>query len=156
MCCLHLLLLVKPNFLTCIIGLSVTINMKHKIKFDLLFFIDKHLTTQFIYPGLKTGQNVSKKIEFKQAFAVFFSSWKLPLWGMLWWGSLHVTWWMLGVSPWNVLKTVDFELFWLSQSSLCQPLTDIFTLISLQLQYLTILWVLNHSSVASKFLTMKM
>ena len=48
--------------------------MKHKIKFDLLFFIDKHLTTQFIYPGLKTGQNVSKKIEFKQAFAVFFSS----------------------------------------------------------------------------------
>jgi hypothetical protein len=50
------------------------------------------------------------------------------------------------------LKTVNFELFWLSQPSFRQPLTDIFSLVSLKLKNLTILRVFNNSTVASKFL----
>lgn len=52
-------------------------------------------------------------------------------------------------------KTVNFQLFWFSQTGLCQPLTDIFTLISLKLKNLTILGVFYNSAVTSKFLKEK-
>jgi hypothetical protein len=53
------------------------------------------------------------------------------------------------------LKSVNLELIRFCQSSFSQPLTDIFTLVTLQLQDFTIFWVLHHCAVAGKFLDLK-
>lgn len=50
------------------------------------------------------------------------------------------------------LKPVNLELIWLCKSRLGQPLTNVFSLISLQLQNLSVLWMLDHCSVASELL----
>ena len=50
------------------------------------------------------------------------------------------------------LKSVNFQLVGFSQTSLRQPLTDVLALVSLQLKHLSVLGVLNHRAVASKFL----
>jgi len=50
------------------------------------------------------------------------------------------------------LKPVNLELIWLCKSRLRQPLTNVFSLISLKLQDLSVLWMLDHCSVASELL----
>jgi hypothetical protein len=57
--------------LSCIIETQIEIN-NTKIKF--FSFIDKHLSHTNIHPEIKIGQNVSEKLDFEQAIAVFFSS----------------------------------------------------------------------------------
>lgn len=53
------------------------------------------------------------------------------------------------------LETVNFELVWFSESSLGEPLANVLSLVSLQLQHFTVFWVLDHSPVASKLLQAK-
>ncbi len=53
----------------------------------------------------------------------------------------------------STLKTVNLELVAFGKTRLGQPLTDILSLVALQLQDFTIFWVLHHSPVASKFLS---
>jgi len=50
------------------------------------------------------------------------------------------------------LETVHLELVRLGQAAPRQPLADVLTLVPLQLQHLSVLRVLNHSAIASKFL----
>lgn len=50
------------------------------------------------------------------------------------------------------LEAVHFELVRLSQATPRQPLTDVFTLIPLQLQHLSVLRVLNHGTIACELL----
>lgn len=50
------------------------------------------------------------------------------------------------------LETVHLELVWLCQARLGQPLANVFPLVALQLQNLTVLGMLNHSAIARKFL----
>lgn len=40
----------------------------------------------------------------------------------------------------------------LEEAYLSQKLANVFTLVALQLNHLTILWMLNHSPIAGKFL----
>jgi len=53
---------------------------------------------------------------------------------------------------WQRLEAVDFKLFLFGQANLSEELADILALISLQLNYFTILWVLNHCPIAGKLL----
>lgn len=50
------------------------------------------------------------------------------------------------------LKSVNFELIWFCETSFGQPLANVFSLISLQLQNFSVFGMLNDSSVASEFL----
>lgn len=50
------------------------------------------------------------------------------------------------------LETVHLELVRLRQARLGQPLANVFPLVALQLQNLTVLGVLDHSAIARKFL----
>lgn len=50
------------------------------------------------------------------------------------------------------LEAVHFELVGFCEASLGQPLTNVFALVSLQLQHLTVLGMLNHSPITSKLL----
>lgn len=50
------------------------------------------------------------------------------------------------------LETVHLELVRLRQARLGQPLANVFPLVALQLQNLTVLGMLNHSAIARKFL----
>lgn len=50
------------------------------------------------------------------------------------------------------LETVHFELIGLGQASLGQPLADVFALVALQLQHLAVLGMLDHGTIAGKFL----
>jgi hypothetical protein len=50
---------------------------------------------------------------------------------------------------------VHFELVRLGQAAPRQPLADVFALIPLQLQHLSVLWVLNHGTIASELLQNK-
>ena len=52
----------------------------------------------------------------------------------------------------TTLEAVDFKLIGLRQSTFRQPLADIFSLITLELKNLTVLWMLNHCAIAGKFL----
>ena len=52
-------------------------------------------------------------------------------------------------------KAVNLELVWLGKASLGQPLANVLTLVTLQLENLTVLWMLHHRSVASKLLHKK-
>lgn len=50
------------------------------------------------------------------------------------------------------LEAVDLELVGLSQATFCKPLTDVFSLVPLKLQDFAVFWMLNHSTIARKFL----
>lgn len=49
-------------------------------------------------------------------------------------------------------ETMDFKLFSLGKTCFGQPLANVLSLVSLQLEHLTVFWVLNNSAVACKFL----
>lgn len=53
------------------------------------------------------------------------------------------------------LESVDFELVRFGESALGEPLTDIFSLITLELQNFTIFRVLNDSAITSELLKMR-
>lgn len=55
----------------------------------------------------------------------------------------------------GVLKTMDVQLLFFGQANRHKEVTDICTLVSLQLNYLSILWIVNHCAITSKFLQKK-
>lgn len=52
----------------------------------------------------------------------------------------------------GTLEAVDLQLVGLGQAALRQPLADVFSLVALQLKHLSVFWVLDHCSIAGKFL----
>lgn len=52
----------------------------------------------------------------------------------------------------HISETMDLQLFFLHNANFHKKLTDVLPLVTLKLNNLTVLWMLNHSTITGKFL----